>query len=150
MAGEGFRGGIRNPVIMSASRIIRVSAGGVEAIAGLGTTRTADAIWEALPIEGRANRWGDEIYFRIGLDLPEEDAREVVEVGDLGYWPPGQAFCLFFGPTPASQGIEPRAASPVNVFGRIQGDATLFREVRDGARVALDRVEAPEISRTNG
>lgn len=150
MAGEGFRGGIRNPFIMSASRIIRVSAGGVEAIAGLGTTRTADAIWEALPIEGRANRWGDEIYFRIGLGLPEEDAREVVEVGDLGYWPPGQAFCVFFGPTPASQGTEPRAASPVNVFGRIEGDATLFREVRDGARVALDRVEAPEISPTKG
>jgi len=135
---------------MSTSRVIRISAGGVEAIAGLGTTRTADAIWDALPIEGRANRWGDEIYFRIGLSLPEEGAREVVEVGDLGYWPPGQAFCLFFGPTPASHGIEPRAASPVNVFGRIEGDATRFREVRDGARVALDRVEATEISRTHG
>lgn len=150
VAGEGFRCWIRNPVIMSASRIIRISAGGVEVIAGLGTTRTADAIWDALPIEGRANRWGDEIYFHIGLGLPEEDAREVVEVGDLGYWPPGQAFCLFFGPTPASQGIEPRAASPVNVFGRIQGDATLFREVRDGARVVLDQVEGTEISHTNG
>lgn len=150
MVGEGFRGGIRNPLIMATSRIIRISAGGIEAIAGLGTTRTADAIWEALPIAGRANRWGDEIYFRIGLGLPEEDAREVVEVGDLGYWPPGQAFCLFFGPTPASQGIEPRAASPVNVFGRIEGDAALFREVRDGARVVLDRVEAPGISTTRG
>lgn len=131
---------------MSASRIIRISAGGVEALAELGPTRTADAIWEALPIHGRANRWGDEIYFRIGLGLPEEDAREIVEVGDLAYWPPGQAFCLFFGPTPASQGAEPRAASPVSVFGRVEGDATLFREVRDGARVALERVEALETS----
>ncbi|MBM3471028.1 MAG: hypothetical protein FJX73_09595 [Armatimonadetes bacterium] len=135
---------------MSATRIIRISAGGVEASAAMGNTRTADAIWEALPIEGRGNRWGDEIYFRIGLGLPEEDAVEVVEVGDLAYWPPGQAFCLFFGPTPASQGIEPRAASPVNVFGRVQGDATLFRGVRDAARVTLARLDAPEISRTNG
>ncbi len=135
---------------MASTRIIRVRAGSVEATAELGTTRTADAIWEALPIEGRANRWGDEIYFRIGLGLPEEDAREVVEVGDLGYWPPGQAFCLFFGPTPASQGAEPRAASPVNVFGHIEGDATRFRGVRDGARVVLDRAEAPEIPHTNG
>lgn len=150
MAGEGFRCGFRNPSTMTATRIIRIRIGSVEATAELGTTRTADAIWDALPIEGRANRWGDEIYFHIGLSLPEEDAREVVEVGDLGYWPPGQAFCLFFGPTPASQGIEPRAASPVNVFGRIQGDATLFREVRDGARVVLDQVEGTEISHTNG
>lgn len=143
VVGEGFRRGIWNTILMLTSRSIRITAGGVEAIAALGSTRTADAVWEALPIEGRGNRWGDEIYFRIGLALPEEDAVEVVEVGDLGYWPPGQAFCLFFGPTPASQGTEPRAASPVNVFGRVQGDATLFRGVRDGSRVTLARLEAP-------
>ena len=66
-----------------------------------------------------------------------------MEVGDLGYWPPGQAFCLFFGPTPASHGDEPRAASPVNVFGKVEGDATRFRAVRDGARVSLERVTPP-------
>lgn len=133
---------------MTSKRIIRIHAGGVEAMAELRTTRTADAVWEALPIEGRANRWGEEIYFRIGLGLPEEESQEVVEVGDLGYWPPGQAFCLFFGPTPASHGSEPRAASPVNVFGRVVGDAARFQGVRDGARVILERVEAPEASRT--
>ncbi len=129
---------------------MRIRAGGVETTGALGDTPTADAIWEALPIEGRANRWGDEIYFRIGLGLPEEDAREVVEVGDLGYWPPGQAFCLFFGPTPASHASEPRAASPVNVFGCIEGDATRFRAVRDGALVVLERVEAHATSPTSG
>ena len=125
---------------MPVRRVIRIHAGGVEATAGLHDTRTADAIWEALPIAGRANRWGDEIYFSIGLTLPGEQGREVVAVGDLGYWPPGQAFCLFFGPTPASEGNEPRAASPVNVFGKVEGDVTRLRAVRDGAGVTLERV----------
>jgi hypothetical protein len=108
----------------------------------LNDTKTASAIWEALPIEGRANRWGDEIYFSIGLTLPPEEGREVVAVGDLGYWPPGKAFCIFFGPTPASEGSEPRAASPVNVFGSVEGDATRFRGVRDGTRVTVSRADA--------
>lgn len=121
--------------------MIRIRSGGVEATAVLDASATADAIWAALPIEGRAHRWGYEIYFRfrIGLVPREDGAREVVEVGDLGYWPPGQAFCLFFGPTPASRESEPRAASPVNVFGRVEGDATRFRAVRDGTRVVLEQ-----------
>ncbi len=123
---------------MAARRVIRIHADSVEATAVLHDTRTADAIWDALPITGRANRWGDEIYFSIGVSLPEEGGREVVAVGDLGYWPPGQAFCIFFGPTPASQGKEPRAASPVNILGRVEGDATRFRAVRDGARVTIE------------
>lgn len=134
-------------VAVSARRVMRIQAGSVEATAVLNDTRTADAIWEALPLTGRANRWGDEIYFSIGLTLPGEQGREIVGVGDLGYWPPGQAFCLFFGPTPASQGEEPRAASPVNVFGEVEGDATRFRAVRDGTRVSLERVTPEQSSR---
>jgi hypothetical protein len=118
---------------------VTITAGSVEATAVLNDTRTADAIWNALPIEGRANRWGDEIYFSIGLGLAPEQGREVVDVGDLGYWPPGKALCIFFGPTPASEGSEPRAASPVNVFGRVEGDATAFRAVGDGTRVTVIR-----------
>jgi hypothetical protein len=124
-------------------RIIRIRAGDVEADAVLNATKTAQAIWSALPIEGRANRWGEEIYFSIEVSVAGEQGREVVEVGDLGYWPPGKAFCIFFGPTPASKGAEPRAASPVNVFGRVEGDATRFRAVRDGARMIIERSEPP-------
>jgi uncharacterized protein len=120
-------------------RRIRIIAGEVAATASLNDSRTADAIWEALPIEGRANRWGDEIYFDIPVDLEPEHGREVVEAGELGYWPPGTAFCIFWGRTPASQGDEIRAASPVNVFGRVEGDASGFDAVRSGERV---RVEA--------
>ena len=78
------------------------------------------------------------------LPAEEPDAQEVVERGDLGYWPPGRAFCIFFGPTPASRGEECRPASPVNVFGRVEGDSTVFRGVRAGTRVRLERVEAAE------
>jgi len=118
---------------------IKITAGDITACAVLNDTPTAEAIWKALPIEARGNRWGDEIYFSIPVKAKlAADARQVVEVGELGYWPPGQAFCIFFGPTPASQGDEVRAASPVNIIGRVEGEATDFRTVPDGARVVLE------------
>jgi uncharacterized protein len=122
-----------------AQRTIRITAGTVSAQARLNDSRTADAIWNALPVEARAQTWGDEIYFAIAVKEPEDGAREIVEMGDLGYWPPGQAFCIFFGPTPASRGDEIRPASPVNVVGRVAGDARAFTRVRSGARVMLER-----------
>lgn len=103
--------------------------------------KTARAIIDALPIKGRGNRWGDEIYFSIGVSVERENAREAVEKGDLAYWPPGEALCIFFGPTPASGGDEPRAASPVNVFGKILGDPTVFRKVRSGEEVIISKAE---------
>ncbi len=101
--------------------------------------RTAQAIWDALPLEAKASTWGDEIYFSIPVDVDPENPREVVEMGDLGYWPPGSAFCIFFGPTPASKGDEIRPASPVNVFGRIEGDPRVFTSVSNGDLVRLER-----------
>jgi uncharacterized protein len=124
--------------------MLRIAAGSVSARATLDGSRTARAVWEALPIEAAAQTWGDEIYSTIPVSLPEDDARTVVQRGDLGYWPPGRAFCIFFGPTPASQGDECRPASPVNVFGRVEGDPTAFKAVRAGTRVRLERVEAAE------
>ncbi len=120
---------------------IKITAGGVSATATLKDTRTAEAIWHALPLEARANTWGDEIYFSIPVRLDEEDAQAVVEMGDLGYWPPGNAFCIFFGPTPASSGDEIRPASPVNVFGRVEGEAVVFKTVPSGATVRVERAE---------
>jgi len=102
-------------------------------------TKTSEALWSALPIEGSANRWDDEIYFGIPVTVGLEEAQQVVDVGDIGYWPPGKAFCIFFGPTPASKGKEPRAASPVNVFARIVGDPLVFRKVKDGDKVRIER-----------
>lgn len=122
-------------------RAIRITAGPVTVEAELDDSQTAAAIAAALPIEATAQTWGDEIYFDIAQALPGESPREVVELGDLGYWPPGQALCIFFGPTPMSRGSEIRPASPVNVVGRVVGDARAFSRVRAGARVRIEAVK---------
>ena len=101
--------------------------------------KTAEAVWNALPIKGKANTWGNEIYFPTLINLREENAKEEVAVGSLAYWPPGKAVCIFFGETPVSQHGEPRAYSPVNVFGKIVGAAGLFKKVRSGDEVTLER-----------
>jgi len=119
---------------------ITIAAGSVTMEAELNDSPTAQTIWEALPITGQAKVWGDEIYFRIPVQAEEAlDARADVAVGELGYWPVGEAFCIFFGPTPMSTGEEPRAASPVNIVGRLLGDAIAFREVSAGTKVTLSR-----------
>lgn len=100
---------------------------------------TRAAIDAALPIEGEATRWGDELYFRTGIDAPAEEAREAVPVGAIAYWPQGNAICLFWGPTPASEGERPRAAAPVNVVARIP-DPSALEGLEDGARVRIDRI----------
>jgi hypothetical protein len=123
------------------TRTIRISAGTVQAEAVLNDSPTAAKIWEALPLEIRGNTWGDEIYFSIPVKADEEQgAREVMAVGEIAYWPPGNAFCIFFGRTPASTDARPRAASAVNPIGQIQGDATAFRAVPSGTKVRLERV----------
>jgi hypothetical protein len=120
---------------------IKITAGDVVAFAELNETSTAGAIWNALPIEARANTWGYEIYFSIPVYLKEVNAQEVVEKSDLGYWPPGNAFCIFFGRTPASRGDEIRPASPVNVLGHLEGDPIIFKRVPSGEKVLLERVK---------
>ena len=120
---------------------IVVEAGAVRAEAELNETDTAQLVWDALPIEASANTWGDEVYFDVPVRTGLENAVEVVNVGDLGYWPQGPAFCIFFGPTPMSRGDEIRPASAVNVIGRVLGDAREFRAVSAGQPVKLSRLE---------
>jgi hypothetical protein len=122
------------------SRKITIRVGNIKADAELNDSETAQKIWNALPIESSANTWGDEIYFSIPVKIGIENARAVVSEGDLGYWPPGTAFCIFFGPTPASQGSEIRPASPVNVFGRITGDSKIFKKVIPGAKIVVEKL----------
>ena len=101
---------------------IRITVGSVELEATLNDSGTAQTIWAALPIEAKGSRWGQEIYFTIPVQLDEEDPKEVVEKGDLAYWPSGNAFCVFWRTTPDNTTEECRPYSPVNVFGRVQGD----------------------------
>src|SRR3984893_15234720 len=100
-----------------ADRRIRITAGGGQARALLHGSGTADLIWKALPLSVAGETWGDEIYFSIPVKAKPEKPRETVDMGDLGYWPPGSAFCIFFRPTPSRPGNEIRPASPVNMFG---------------------------------
>ena len=108
----------------------------VEAV--LDDSDAADAIWEALPLRATVNRWGQEIYFTIPVQLAQApDARQDMGVGELGFWPQGSAFCVFFGPTPVSTGSKPRAYSPVNPFGRLLGDAQTLDAAVDGDTVSV-------------
>ena len=118
---------------------IRIKTAIIEAIAELNDSNTAGVIWEALPIYGRVNLWGEEVYFSIPLSLDIEAGQELVNVGDLGYWPQGNAFCIFFGPTPVSQGDEIRPASAVTIFGRISSEASVFKQVNSGTEITIER-----------
>ncbi len=118
--------------------VIRV--GDVELRAELNDSETARKIAEVLPIEmGSFNTWGDEIYFSIPVGAGPEDGRETVDLGDLGYWPPGKAFCIFYGRTPASEGDEIRPASPVNPIGRVHGDATVLKGVSRAGGITIEK-----------
>ena len=121
------------------ARTITIRVGAIELAAELNNTRTADAIWDALPLAGHANLWGDEVYFTVNIALDLDDGRELVDPGDLGYWPQGPAFCIFFGPTPMSSGNEIRPASAVNVFGKVIGDATVLKQVAPGADILVEK-----------
>ena len=117
--------------------ILAKSIGQADAVMTTENPKTAEAVWNALPIKQSGNRWGDEIYFSTPVSLSEENSRAEVEIGSIAYWPPGKALCIFFVSTPASRGDEPRAASPVNVFAKVLGDATIFRKFRDGDQVSV-------------
>ena len=121
-------------------RAIRITVGEVTVEADLNETRTATAIWEALPLTASASVWGDEIYFGIPLALGAERGQETVALGDLGYWEPGSAFCVFYGRTPVSRGDEIRPYSAVTVFGRARDDARVFRGTPSGAAVRVERL----------
>ncbi len=105
----------------------------------LNDTETADAIYIALPLEREINVWGGEIFFDIGVKMPLENGRQVLEPGEVAFWPEGNAFCLFFGPTPVSKGKAPEAYSPVTPVGRVLGDLSRLEELADRTEVRLDR-----------
>ena len=120
---------------------ILITVGGIEYKGILKDTLTAEAINKSLPIEGLAQIWGNEIYFSAPVNVDEEsDSKEEVEVGDLAFWPIGSAFCIFFGKTPMSTGDKPRAASPVNVFGKIEGTTEKLKQVEPGSMIQIRKL----------
>jgi len=119
---------------------ILIKSGDVKVEAELNESYTAKRVFEKLPFSAIAKTWGGEVYFSIPVQLGEEKGREEVEVGDIAYWPDGNAFCIFFGRTFASKNDKPRAASKVNVFGKIIGDPLVFKNVEDGSRIFVEKI----------
>ncbi len=121
-------------------RRIRIAVGGVKLEAELKATRTADAIYAALPIEAPVNTWGEEFYFKVpGVKDHRETATTQVKVGDLAFWGAGEVLAIFFGRTPMSLGPDPVPADRVNVVGRIVGDATALRQVMDATNIRVEK-----------
>jgi hypothetical protein len=121
-------------------RKIKIVLGNLVLDAQLYDCPTGEEVWEALPFETSFNTWGDEIYFSIPVEMElESDAQELVQSGDLGYWPSGNAFCIFFGPTPMSGEGEIRPASAVNVIGRITGDEERLKENLSEQLIRVER-----------
>lgn len=118
---------------------IVIKAKEIEIQAELNQSKTAELVWESLPLKGKANIWGEEIYFEVPLKAELENGIEVVNEGDIGYWPPGKAICLFFGPTPISQQGEIRAASKVNIVGTITNQLEMLKKVKNGERIRIEK-----------
>ncbi|MBM3251469.1 MAG: hypothetical protein FJZ11_01630 [Candidatus Omnitrophica bacterium] len=122
-------------------KTIVIKVKNLKVAAELNDSQTADKIYKKLPIESRVNTWAEEIYFDIPImaDLEQHYAKDIVELGDLGYWPQGPAFCIFFGQTPISQPGKIRPATSVNVIGRIKGDSKVFKKIKDGEAIIVDK-----------
>jgi len=120
---------------------IEIMIGTVICEAELFDTACAKAITDILPIQAAPEEWGDEFYFEIPLALPlDETATTDVTIGDIGYWPPGNALAIFFGPTPLSTGMNPVPASKVNHVGKIVGDARVLKKAKGSKKISLRKI----------
>lgn len=106
-------------------KTIEISFNKIVIEAVLNDSITAQKILKALPIKSEINLWGNEVYFEIPVEAELENGKELMDIGNIAFWPPGNAFCIFFGPTPASIDTRPRAASAVNVIGKITGEKSI-------------------------
>ncbi|RLB08670.1 MAG: hypothetical protein DRG27_05430 [Deltaproteobacteria bacterium] len=121
---------------------IKISIGNITLYAKLNNSPTAKKIWDILPLKASFNTWGDEIYFSVPVEAQlDETAKEEVKVGQLGYWPQGKAFCIFFGPTPISEEGKIIPASAVNIIGEIEGDPTCLKDAVNEKEIILEKAE---------
>lgn len=123
------------------ARRIRITLKEIEVEAELNDSAVAGAVWEALPFSSPINTWGEEIYFSIPVKVDIEHPQTVVQIGDLGYWPKGEAFCIFFGKTPASSGSEIKPASAVEVIGRLNQDPDQFKNISTHGTIIVEKIE---------
>ena len=122
---------------MSDDRKISFTSGSITIEGILNETETAKKIWSSLPLDSSVNTWGDEIYFSVQVDNELENSQEIVDLGDIGFWPPGNAICLFFGPTPNSSEGEIRPASSVNIVGKIIGNLEELKLIKSASKISV-------------
>ncbi len=122
---------------MSDDRNISFTSGSITIEGILNETETAKKIWSSLPLDSSVNTWGDEIYFSVQVDNELENSQEIVDLGDIGFWPPGNAICLFFGPTPISSEGEIRPASSVNIVGKIIGNLEELKLIKSASKISV-------------
>ena len=122
-------------------RTIRITVGAVQVEAELKSTKTAQEVYAALPVEAPVNTWGEEFYFKLnGVRDYRETATNQVKVGDVAFWGAGQVLAIFFGRNPMSMGPDPVPADRVNIIGRITGDATVLRRGMEAPVIRVERV----------
>lgn len=121
-------------------RKINIRFDSIAVTAILNTSNTSNLIWKNLPISSSVNTWGDEIYFTIPVSDEQRGSQEIVDLGDVGFWPPGNAFCLFFGQTPLSSEGNIKPASPVNVIGKLEGDINILKSIPSGEKVVVEKL----------
>ena len=124
------------------SAAIKIVIGNLTLRGEMTDTACAKQIIDKLPIDTRPDEWGDEFYFQIPVKAPlDETATTKVKVGDIGYWPPGNAMAIFFGKTPMSTGADPVPASAVNFVGRILDDATVLKQAKGATRIRIEKMD---------
>lgn len=119
--------------------LIILKIGEIRLSAELNESPSAEKLKLLLPLEFSMSRWGDEYYGECGIDVDlSQDARDVMEAGELAVWPIGKALCIFFGPTPVSKGSEPRAVSPVNPVGKLIGNIEVLKKLGSSIYVRIE------------
>ena len=119
---------------------IKIKIGTLELSAEMNDSVTATKLLSLLPLKFSMSRWGDEYYGDCGIKTAlSQDSRDIMEVGELAVWPAGNALCIFFGPTPASRGNEPRAVSPVNPVGRLLDSPDALKKLDSSIHVRIER-----------
>lgn len=126
---------------MSTEKKIKIVFDEKEIAAELNDSETAQRIWDALPLKSVGSLWGEEIYFNIPVKYKAEDPKEIVNVGDLAYWPEGACFCIFWGPTPISVPDEIRPASGVNIVGKVTGEISGLKKYISGTSVLIRKLD---------
>ncbi|MFL2664751.1 MAG: cyclophilin-like fold protein [Dehalococcoidia bacterium] len=124
------------------SKKIKISSENFHTTATLNNTKWADYLYKNLPIEGSSQFWGDELFFSTPINMEEDaDSLEVVNIGDIAFWPPGSAFCIFWGPTPMSRDEEIRPVSKVNLLGSIDSQLLKIKDINAGNKMVISRFE---------